>query len=79
MLRLIQLSSTFPVEYNVAMEYSTMTSVVTIKACVSDDKQVNVEIFDNEVLVEQYTLQNGQSSEKYVYDGRKIIVNEVSK
>ena len=56
-----------------------MTSIVTVKACVSDDKEVNVEIFDNEVLVEQYTLQNGQSSEKYVYDGRKIIVNECSK
>lgn len=56
-----------------------MTTIVTIQACVSDDKQVSVELFDNDVLVEQYFLQNGQESEKYIYDGRKIIVNEVLK
>lgn len=56
-----------------------MTSIVTIQACVSDDKQVSVELFDNDTLVEKYFLQNGQKSEKYVYDGLKIIVNEVLK
>lgn len=58
-----------------------MTTTVTINAHLATTKEVQVEINDNSTgtLVEKFTLQDGESAERHVYDGREIIVREVAK
>lgn len=56
-----------------------MTTTVKIDAHLSDTNEVRVVITDNGEKVEDFVLQNGQSAERYVYDGREISVKEVDK
>lgn len=56
-----------------------MTTTVTIRACVSPEKQVQVKITDNGSTVEEFSLQNGETAERYAYDGREISVREAVK
>lgn len=55
-----------------------MTSVVKVAAHCSDDKEVVVKVFDsqtNEVKEEQ-VLQNGESTEKHIYDNIVVASTE---
>jgi len=58
-----------------------MTTTVTIDAHLSEDKEVQVLIIDvgSEDAIEEFTLQDGESAERYVYDDRKIMIQEVEK
>lgn len=56
-----------------------MTTKVIVEACCGDDTEVNVIIKDNGSLLEIVSLQDGESTEQYVYDSREIIVKEVKK
>lgn len=57
-----------------------MTTTVTVDAHLSDDKEVHVKTLDDGEEVAPVTiLQDGESCEKYAYDGRQIIVEEVEK
>lgn len=56
-----------------------MTTTVKIDAHLSDTKEVKVVITDNGETVEDFALQDGESAERYVYDGREISVKEVGK
>lgn len=56
-----------------------MTTKITVQACCSSDKEVEVVITENDEAIEDFTLQDGESTEQYVYDGRQITVGEVVK
>lgn len=56
-----------------------MTTTVTIAAHHSSNKEVQVKISDHGNTVEQFALQDGETAERYVYDGREISVKEVEK
>ena len=56
-----------------------MTTTVTIAAHHSAEKEVLVKITDNGSTVEEFSLQDGEKAERYVYDGREISVQEVTK
>lgn len=56
-----------------------MTTVVTIAAHHSSDKEVQVKITDNGNTIEEFALQDGEKAERYVYDGREISVKESTK
>jgi hypothetical protein len=56
-----------------------MTTSVIIKAHVSRDKAVQVAIHNGPELVEKFTLQDGETAERYVYDDRVITVHEFVK
>ncbi len=57
-----------------------MTTEVIIKACCGDDTEVLVSVIDNVTNpTEEVILQNGESTEKYVYDNREIRVIERKK
>jgi hypothetical protein len=58
-----------------------MTTTVKIEAHHSTDKQVRVRIYDTQAtsIVEEFTLQDGEKAERYVYDGRMIQVHEENK
>jgi len=56
-----------------------MTTTVTIAAHLSPEKEVRVKLTDNGSTTEEFALQNGETAERYVYDGREISVREVTK
>lgn len=56
-----------------------MTTTVTIQAHLSTDKEVRVTIKDNGKPAEEFALQDGETAERYVYDGREISVIEAVK
>lgn len=58
-----------------------MTTTVTIDAHVSPDKEVLVTILDKdtEAVFEEFTLQDGESDSRYVYDDREIRISEITK
>jgi len=56
-----------------------MTTTVTIAAHHSAEKEVRVKITDNGGTVEEFALQDGETADRYVYDGREISVQEVVK
>jgi len=56
-----------------------MTTTVKIEAHLSSDKEVLVDITDDGNPAETFALQDGESAERYVYDGREITVKEVEK
>lgn len=58
-----------------------MTTTVIIKAHCASTKEVKVAIKDNVagVWLENITLQDGETTEHYVYDGREISVQEFTK
>jgi hypothetical protein len=55
-----------------------MTSVVKVAAHCSDDKEVVVKIFDSKTneVKEEIVLQNGQSTEKNIYDDLTLATTE---
>lgn len=56
-----------------------MTTTVTIAAHCADTKEVQVTIMDGELNAESFVMQDGETLDRAVYDGRKISVNEVEK
>jgi sucrose-6-phosphate hydrolase SacC (GH32 family) len=55
-----------------------MTTTVTIAAHLSSQKEVHVKISDNGNIVEEFTLQDGETTERHIYDGREITAIEVA-
>lgn len=53
-----------------------MTSNVTIQALCSNENEVIVEIYDNDILVEEHVLQDKESDTYYIYDNRELITRE---
>lgn len=56
-----------------------MTTNIIIQAHVSDEKEVDVCVFDNGEMIEGFKLQDGENAERLVYDGRSILVKERTK
>jgi len=56
-----------------------MTTTVKIEAHCADTNQVSVVIHDGDTLPEAIILQDGETAERYVYDGRVLVVMEVEK
>lgn len=58
-----------------------MTTTVKVSAHCSGQKEVVVEIFDNASgqQVESFKLQDGESADRVVFDGRELTVKEVLK
>ena len=56
-----------------------MTTNVVVTAHCADTKEVQVTITDPNADTEQFVLQDGESSDRVVYDGREISVKEVEK
>lgn len=56
-----------------------MTSKVVVSAHCADSKCVLVTIKNNGAVIEQRTLQNGESTEVLIYDGRSVESLEVEK
>lgn len=56
-----------------------MTTTVHITACCDDKTEVNVCITETDELVEDVTIQNGETLERHVYDDRMISIREVDK
>jgi len=56
-----------------------MTSQVIIRAHCSDTKEVMVLVQDENGLVEEFAIQDGEETERSIYDGRSVSVMEVEK
>ena len=62
-----------------------MTTTVIINAHLDKTKEVRVTIQDHynsagiPIIIEEFSLQDGETAERYVYDGREICVQEVGK
>ena len=56
-----------------------MTTTVKISAHLASTKEVKVTINDGATQVEEFALQDGEETERSVYDGRSISVQEVEK
>jgi len=56
-----------------------MTTKVTIEANCSDQIEVEVILTDDGELIDSDILQNGESSEYYVYDKRAVYITEIEK
>lgn len=56
-----------------------MTTTVIIKAHLIPTKEVKVLISEYGNAVEEFSLQDGEDAERYIYDGREIVVKEVEK
>lgn len=53
-----------------------MTTTVKIEAHCASDKEVVVEVQDDLLPISLNVLQDGEKSEVYAYDARKIVVYE---
>ena len=58
-----------------------MTTTVKIEAHCAEDTQVRVIIYNQSpfTILEDYFIQDGETSEKYIYDTRDIHIREVKK
>lgn len=56
-----------------------MTTTVKIFAHMSSEKEVHITVNDNDKIIEEIVLQDGESAERSVFDDRKISVMEVLK
>jgi hypothetical protein len=58
-----------------------MTTTVIVQAHCASDKEVRVLIRDKKTGDEsaKFTLQDGQTAERVVYDNREIVISEVLK
>ena len=56
-----------------------MTTTVTIAAHLSYEKEVGVTVREGDAIFEQFTLQDGESESRVVFDDRTITVSEVMK
>jgi hypothetical protein len=59
-------------------EYTMTTNVVVTAHCAAT-KEVKVTITDPTAETEHFVLQDGESADRVVYDGREISVKEVEK
>ena len=53
-----------------------MTTKVTIQAHCAYNKEVEIVLTENEALIELKKINDGESHELYVYDGRSVQVHE---
>lgn len=56
-----------------------MTTTVKVSAHCSSSKEVEIVLTDGPTEIEKVVIQDGQTAERYVYDGRSISVQEVEK
>ncbi len=56
-----------------------MTTTVKIGAHLGDDHEVLVDVREGGRIIETFTLQDGESADRYVYDDRTVTVREVAK
>lgn len=56
-----------------------MTTTVTIAAHTAPNIEVKVQIKDQGIVTEEFTLQDAEVAEQYVYDGLEVSVKEVKK
>lgn len=56
-----------------------MTSIVSVTACVADDKQLNVIVLDNGNVVQNNIVDNGDTRSVFLETGNVIQVKEVYK
>lgn len=58
-----------------------MTTTITIAAHCTPDKEVSVRILDhtNGTVVETFAMQDGDTTNRVVFDGRELTVSEVLK
>lgn len=58
-----------------------MTSTVTIAAHCADHKEVRVQIYEHgdQTVLEQFTMENGETQSRAIFDGRCIAVGEFVK
>ena len=56
-----------------------MTTTVKIDAHHTTTKQVEIKITDGETVLQTMVLQDGESTQCVVYDGRVLTVREVDK
>ena len=56
-----------------------MTSKVTIEAHCATDKQVKVVILAGPQIIEEFTVQDGEKQERYIYDDRAVHATEEKK
>jgi hypothetical protein len=56
-----------------------MTTTVKIEAHHATSKEVKVFVTENGITVEDFTMQDGETAERCVYDGRVITVREIEK
>ena len=56
-----------------------MTTVVTVVAGCGPDKEVRITVTEDNDIVEEAVLQDGEETIKYAYDTREVQVKEVAK
>lgn len=56
-----------------------MTSTVKIDAHLSTEKEVRVVIANQDQLIEEFTIQDGESATRYIHDDLVVIVKEMVK
>lgn len=56
-----------------------MTTSVKVEAHCSTDTEVKIAVKEGDDVLETTTIQDGETAEKYVFDGREITVKEVKK
>lgn len=56
-----------------------MTTNVKIEAHCGTDTEVEISVHEDGQAIETTRIQNGETEEKYVFDGRQITVMEVKK
>jgi uncharacterized protein (DUF433 family) len=56
-----------------------MTTTVTIDAHLMTTKEVVIKLTDNGETIEEFVLQDGESANRAVFDGREISVKEILK
>lgn len=56
-----------------------MTTSITIAAHLASNKEVKATVTDNGQFASECTLQDGETTEILVYDGREVTVKEVEK
>jgi hypothetical protein len=56
-----------------------MTTTVTIDAHLMSTKEVIIKLTDGSETIEEFVLQDGESANRPVFDGREISVKEVLK
>ena len=53
-----------------------MTTTIIVQAHHDDTKEVHIEVVEDEMVIEETILNDGEIKELYVYDGREVSVKE---
>lgn len=57
-----------------------MTTTVTVLAHLASTKEVKIAVVGEAGrVIEEFTIQDGETAERFVYDERQIVVREVEK